>query len=145
LPNRRVIFANKKNFHFENNMTSHKHNTVMSQNVIRHQDRLNEPTAARCQKSVLQGQQQNSNPSALALKIRAHSTLAVNGKNALTTQKTQITKQFCENSKQNVKTTKTRNVSPIRAMVLLSNNKTILPLMAMETPAMEMKIPLALC
>jgi hypothetical protein len=145
LPNKRVISANKKNLIFESNMTTHNHNAVIPQNVVRHQDRLDEPMAVRLQKSVLQGQQQNNNPSALTLKIHAYSTLGTNGENALTMQRNRIVKKFCENLKQNAKTTKTRNISPILVMVLLSNNKTILPLMIMETPAMEMKIPLALC
>jgi hypothetical protein len=143
LPNTPVIFANKKNCRFASNMR--KHNAVMLQNVVRHLDLVNEPTAARRQKSVIQGQQQNNNPSALAPKIHAHFILAINGENALIMQKTQIAKKFCENSKQNVKITKTRNVSPILAMVLLSNNKTILLRRTMETPAMEMKIQLVLC
>jgi hypothetical protein len=93
--------------------------------------------AVRLQKLAPQGQQQNNNPGALALKICAHSTLATNGENALIMQRTLIVKKFCENSKQNAKT--------ILAMVLLSNNKMINPLITMETPAMEMQIPLAIC
>jgi hypothetical protein len=63
----------------------------------------------------------------------------------LDTAKNPDREEILQELKAKRETTKTRNASPILAMVLLLNGKTILLLMTTESPAMEMKIPLALC